>query len=254
MTLNEFYKKDNGLSLCWFGNDGFVINSKGTLFSFDLDFYNTERILKFNFDIEYLLQNLSHFFITHEHEDHFSSKTVEAFLKKGSSVFVVPKSCEKKARALGIPNDRLKLVEPKDEFSFGDTTVHCVRAIHGHIGQSVYSGASTLDCGYIVKTNGKRLYQPGDTLLLEEHFEMGKMDVLFVSPTEHNTEVQGSLKLIEMLNPKYIFPQHHSTYAEAEDNLFWTHGYVNELCEALKDEDKKKYHVLQQGEPFEIKM
>lgn len=254
MTLNEFYNKKNGLSLCWFGNDGFVLNSNGTFFSFDLYFTDRERITPFSFDTDFLKQNLSHFFITHEHEDHFNSETVSDFLKNGKCVFVVPKSCEEKARALKIPEERLLIVKPKDEFSFGEISVRCVRAIHGHIGQSVYSGASTLDCGYIVNVGGVKLYQPGDTLLLEEHYEMGGTDVLFVSPTEHNTKVVQSKQLIEMLKPKFIFPQHHSTYVEAEDNFFWTHGYVDELYEALSEEDKSKFHKLSQGEPFEIEL
>ncbi len=89
--------------------------------------------------------------------------------------------------------------------------------------------------------------RPGDTLLLEEHLDMHGVDVLFVSPTEHNLGVENAVRLIRMLRPQKIILQHHSTYREHAENLFWAHGYVTELLEALSGEERERCIVPEQN-------
>ena len=110
----------------------------------------------------------------------------------------------------------------------------------------MYSGASLQDCGYRFSFGGLTFYQPGDTVLLEEHLEMRGVDVLFLSPTEHNTWIENSLRLIRLIRPGKVIFQHHSTYHEAPDNLFWTHGYVREVLDGLTAEEKLRCIVPDQ--------
>ena len=42
--------------------------------------------------------------------------------------------------------------------------------------------------------------------------------MLFVSPTEHNMQIDDSLTLINELDPDYIFPQHRDTYPVTHRN------------------------------------
>ena len=137
---------------------------------------------------------------------------------------------------------------PGDSFGADGVPVSCVRAVHGHIGGCVYSGASMLDCGYRFSIGGLRFYQPGDTLLLEEHMEMQGVDVLFLSPTEHNTWIENSVKLIHFLKPSYVILQHHSTYSEEDPrNYFWAHGYTGELLAALEEEERARCIIPDQN-------
>lgn len=242
--LEKLINHPNDFALLWEGNDGWLIKTKKHLIACDLDLYNIERIHECKLDTNLLCEKLQLLMITHEHEDHFNSATCKILNEYSNCTFIIPKSCEKKAKDLGLEKCRTIFVEPKDRFSYDDIKIECVRAVHGHIGQTVYSGANMCDCGYLITAENQTIYQPGDTILLEEHLNMPKVDILFVSPTDHNTKVENSLKMIRSINPRYIFPQHHSTYYENEDNIFWTHGFVDELYDALSETEKKKFIQL----------
>lgn len=250
LLLNNSEKND--ISLLWEGNNGWLIHHEQALIAFDLDLFNVERIIKTSLDTALLCEKLDMLFITHEHEDHFNAETCRLLNEHGHCKFVIPISCQSKARSIGLDESRVVIVKPSQTISTDDVFVKCIRAVHGHIGGAVYSGASMGDCGYLLKLGGKTLYQPGDTVLLEEHSQLGGIDVLFLSSTEHNMWIDNSVRLVDMLTPNYIFPQHHSTYVEAEDNLFWTHGYIAEVYNALADEYKQRFHKLSIGEIFRI--
>lgn len=249
--LKELVSKD-GIGFLWSGNNGYIVHANHSLFAFDLDLFNVERISPCTLDLELLSQRLTLLMITHEHEDHFSTETCEMLIEKSECHFAIPKSCEQKALDIGIPPHRLTLVEPYNKYSICGINFITTRAVHGHFNGSVCSMANMQDCGYIVEVCGKTIYQPGDTLLLEEHFAMSYVDVLLLSSTEHNLAVDNSVMLINMLKPHYILPQHHSTYVEAPDNLFWTHGYVDEVFAQLNKEQQDRFIVLTQEDIFTI--
>lgn len=250
--LKQLLEKDldspRGPRLLWTGNDGWLLSDGEHLIAIDPDWVNPERLAAPPIPPEEAARGLDLVLLTHAHEDHFSTQTCEILLREGVCRFVLPESCAAKAEEIGIPKNRIVLVRPGDRFAEAGMEVECVRAIHGHVGGTVYSGASTLDCGYRFRFGGRSFYEPGDTLLLEEHQEMAPVDVLFVSPTEHNTWINGSKWLMERLAPKLTLAQHFGTYEEPEINRFWAHGYVEELREVLSPADRERYRIPVQGE------
>ncbi len=159
--------------------------------------------------------------ITDEHDDHFHANTVKELIRASDCQFVLPVSCIAKADSLGMPENRRVIARPGVPFSLKGLEVEPIRARHGHIKNSVYKGANMEDCGYILTMGEKRIYQPGDTVLLHEHLELKGIDVLFVSPTEHNTHIVNSAIMIQAIEPTYIFPQHFNTYPVDDENYFW---------------------------------
>ena len=250
--LQTMLQQKNGLHLMWLGNDGWLIWDGSHLYGTDLDLYNPERLAPPPVDPEELAGRLDVHFLSHEHEDHFNSDSFRKLAQKGNPLFVLPQSCAQKGEELALPSSRTRLVRPGDKLELPGIYAECIRAIHGHIGGTVYQGASTLDCGYRFQIGQKVLYQPGDTVLLQEHMEMPPVDVLFVSPTEHNTGVENSLRLIEWLKPAHVLPQHYGTYQEAPENLFWTYGYVDELQEKLGRTAALAYIRLRPGEIWSL--
>jgi hypothetical protein len=105
----------------------------------------------------------------------------------------------------------------------------------------------------VLRFGGKDILQPGDTVLLEQHLELLRVDVLFVSPTEHNMHIHQSRILVSALEPEHIFPQHFGTYEQTEENRYWTAGFPDELRESLPARLRKRYHKLEQGEVIMIK-
>ena len=227
-------------AILWQGNDGFLLYDGQHLIATDLDFTLGERILPPTVSMQELAHRLDLLFITHGHEDHFSTGTVKQLLEGDRCGFVIPESCREKTENIPGLKERAYFCKPGDEMTLNTIPVRCIRALHGHIGGSIYSGASLTDCGYRFTFGGLSFYQPGDTVLLEEHLDMQGVDVLFLSPTEHNLGVQNALKLMRLLSPKYVILQHHTTYHEHPDNLFWAHGFVEEVLAAMSDEERNK--------------
>ena len=192
--------------------------------------------------------------VSHEHGDHFNRPTTQRLVVESECRFIFPASCLFAAQEAGIPQKRIIVAHHRREielFTEG-LTVTPFPAVHGHLLGSVYKHYNPADCGYLIQSESLNLFHPGDSLLLEEHFELPKIDVLFLSPTEHNTNVEQSKILIEKLNPRYIMPQHRDTYVVTEDNYFWTAAHDKVLYDSLDNTYKKRYHTLVMGEEFFI--
>lgn len=226
--LEELLKHSHGLHLLWCGNNGWLLWDGQTLIGCDLDLLNEERKNPSLIDTSLLKKHLQLLLITHEHEDHFNSPTIH-ILEHSDCHLIVPLSCQKKMIQFSIPHERIRYVKPHDHIQYHDIQIQCLRALHGHKEGTIYRHASLLDCGYIIKFAHYNIYQPGDTVILEEHLTLKDIDILFVSPTVHNTHIHNSKWLIEKLQPQYVLAQHFGTYRETPQNLFWTHGYVEEL-------------------------
>lgn len=231
-TFTKQQKK--GFGLCWTGNDGWLMSSGGHLIATDLDLFHEDRIVPSSISPELLSENLEFLFITHEHGDHFNFETCKILKDKSRCTFILPKSCSQTANDLKLPEERIIWVSPRQNISPADwLQVKTIRAIHGHMKHSVYINANLDDCGYVISFGGQNIMQPGDTVLLQDHLLLTDIDILFVSPTEHNTYLEGSFNLIDTLRPKHVYAQHFDTYKIDKTNWFWTIGYPNELKELL---------------------
>jgi hypothetical protein len=90
-------------------------------------------------------------------------------------------------------------------------------------------------------------------VLLHQHLELSGVDVLFVSPTDHNMHVERSALLVNALEPEHIFPQHFGTYVETDANRYWTKGYPDELKTVLPRRMQERFHKLAQGQVYVIR-
>lgn len=240
------------LSVCWLGNLSWLIRGGRKLIGFDLDLDLDIRLQPSPIAAADIAPALDVHFITHEHGDHFNIQTAKILVEKSSCLFVLPANCVEKARGLGLTEERFCVARPRDRFELPGIEVEPLRALHGDRHGSVYRHANLDDCGYVLTLDGKRIVQPGDSVLLQEHLELREVDLLFVSPTDHNMRVERSALLINAIEPAHIIPQHFGTYAQGPDNLFWTKGYPDELKTALPRSFQERYHKLEQGEIFEI--
>ena len=126
--------------------------------------------------------------------------------------FVLPQTCLKAAGKAGIPRERISVPTPGTPFTVKSLKVEPIHAIHGNQEFTVltrepdFIESITRNCGYVFNLQGKRILQPGDSVLTEEHLNLKGIDALFISPTVHNMYVDRSMILINRLEPAYIFP------------------------------------------------
>jgi L-ascorbate metabolism protein UlaG (beta-lactamase superfamily) len=256
--LEEIRSHKDGLAIWWMGNAGWLIKAGGVLIGTDLDLEPTGKVQPPPLTAEALAPLLDIAFVTHHHGDHFNRSTLKA-LSNGQCTFVLPRSCVKRLAGLPIPQGRIIVPEPLKPLAIKNVRVEPINAIHGNQEFTVltrepdFAESIATSCGYVFNIGGKRLLQPGDSVLTEQHLSLKDIDVLFVSPTVHNMYIDGSMLLINRLQPAYIFAQHFGTYQEAEDNIFWTRGYPDELKLRLSRGLQNRFRKPRLGEKFIIR-
>jgi len=256
--LEEIRSHRNGIALWWVGNAGWLIKSGGVLIGTDLDLETEEKVSPPPITARDLAGELDVEFVTHHHGDHCNIPTIRALAAGSRTVFVSPRPCLKEVASLHIPAGRIIVPEPGQPFDVKGIRVEPLHAIHGNQDFTVLTREPDFvesiahNCGYVFNIGGKRFFEPGDSVLTEEHLNLKNIEVLFISPTVHNMYVDRSMILINRLEPAYIFPQHFGTYIQDDENAFWTRGYPDELKMRLSADLQKRYHKLRQGEKFVI--
>jgi L-ascorbate metabolism protein UlaG (beta-lactamase superfamily) len=216
--IDEIRSHQSGVAVWWTGHNGWLIKSDGCLMGTDLCLEQSDRMVPSPVSAAEIAPELDILFISHEHGDHFEPETARILSGKSDCLFVLPRNCLALAREFGIPENRIRTAVPRTPFTLNDVDILPMRAIHGNPRFAVFVDANLEDCGYLIKTQGVSLLQPGDTVLLEDHLFLGHVDVLFLSPTEHNTAIDRSAILINELEPDVILPQHRDTFRVTPEN------------------------------------
>ncbi len=260
--LKQIQGHHQGLAVWWMGNSGWLIKSGDLLIATDLDLDASDKsdpkIQPPPLTPQQLAGVLDVEFVTHQHGDHCNVPTIQGLAQGSRTIFVLPRPCLKEVASLHIPKDRIIVPEPLHPFDVEGIHVEPIHAIHGNQDFTVLTREPDFvfniahNCGYLFNIGGKRILEPGDSVLTEEHLNLKNIDVLFISPTIHNMYTDRSMILINRLQPSYIFPQHFGTYQVRDDNYFWTHGYPKELKMYLSQDLQKRYHQLNIGDMFEI--
>lgn len=251
--IHEVRAHKKGIAVWWVGHNGWLIKSDEILIGTDLPLETKAREVPSPITAQELAGELDISFVTHEHSDHFERETSRILTEYGKCTFVMPSSClEAAKKEVQIPDDRIIIAEPRKEIDVGEVHVEAVRAIHGNRNYAVYYEANLQDCGYVITMGGKRFLQMGDSVLLEDQLFLKDIDVLFFSPTEHNTYIERSVILINALEPDYIFPQHRDTFKVTPENRFWTNAYPYEVKLRLSKSLQKRYHILEMGKKMDI--
>ncbi|MCG2588771.1 MBL fold metallo-hydrolase [Rhodohalobacter sulfatireducens] len=246
--IDEIKNHQEGTKIWWAGHNSWIIKSGDLVVTTDIFLEPENRIEPLPITAEELAEVIDISFVTHWHGDHFNGYTSKILNENSECTFVLPESALEEAENFGLPDHRIVVAEPRESFEIEGIQVDALRAIHGNKDFAIYYQANLQDVGYKFTINGTSFVQPGDTYLLEDHLFLEDVDVLFVSPTEHNMYIDRSVILINRLNPDYIFPQHHSTLVVTDDNRFWADGYPHEVEIRLTDALKEKYHILEPGD------
>lgn len=251
--IDEIKAHTSGIAVWWTGHNGWLIKYNEVLIGTDLALESTDRMVPSPITAAELAGELDISFVSHEHGDHFERETSRILGKEGNCLFVMPTNCTEIAtQELQIPANRIRAATPREPFEIGEVRIEPIRAIHGNPKFAVFYDANLADCGYLITIGGKRFLQVGDSVLLEDHLFLGQVDVLFFSPTEHNTHVDPSVILINELEPDYVLPQHRGTFAVTPANRYWTTAYPYEVKFRLSKPLQEKYHILDIGDKLAI--
>lgn len=136
--------------------------------------------------------------ITHSHYDHFSPPDIEK-LRKPETVIVAPQDCAKQLK------EEVITVKPGDKISVMGLEIEAVPAYNP---QKPYHPKTNGWLGYIISTEGKRIYYAGDTDVIPEMKDIkADIAILPVGGT-YTMNAEEAAKAADILQPELAIPIH----------------------------------------------
>jgi L-ascorbate metabolism protein UlaG (beta-lactamase superfamily) len=222
------------LAIWWLGQSGFLIKSHQGMMAVDL--YLSEHLTR-----KYEGTPRPHVRMTraplhgcdlcavdlvlasHKHSDHLDPGTLPELLAASpAAVLVLPESLLSYAVDLGLGADRLIGVDAGDVVERAGFRVRAVPSAHEEIEKD--KDGRHLCLGYVIESQGMRLYHSGDSLAYSQLLhELGPepFDVLFLpingrDPARGvpgNMTAREAVDLAAAVRPRYLVPHHYDLFA-----------------------------------------
>lgn len=142
--------------------------------------------------------------ITHSHYDHCSIEDLRRIVKDGT-IFLCSPDCQSKLTKLKEKID-IRVIEPGGEIEVLGINIKAVPSYN--IGKGFHA-KSELWNGYIVDIEGVRIYHAGDTDLIPEMGDFGKVDVaLLPVGGTYTMNVEEAVKAAFLTKPGLAVPMH----------------------------------------------
>ncbi len=140
--------------------------------------------------------------ITHHHLDHVRRGLVEHLSSPGAKV-LAPSRCEKKLSGL------MDTVRAGDIVTLADLTVRVVEAYNPVGSRPITFHRKGEGVGYVIETEGKRLYHAGDTGLIDEMNELGPIDIAFLPiGGKFTLDIGEAVEAVKRIKPEVVVPMH----------------------------------------------
>lgn len=146
--------------------------------------------------------------VTHFHKDHLQPEALFKIRKSGT-VILAPEMCDERIEG------EFKIVKPGDELTEDDLNIKniSVKVTHAY---NTPEGNSTRKAhhkgdgvGYLVNLKGKTIYHAGDTDLIPEMQELGKVDVaLLPIGGTFTMDIEEAVEAAFTIKPQIIIPMH----------------------------------------------
>lgn len=148
-------------------------------------------------------------FISHHHYDHCSPKDLEKVIKN-DTVIIASLNCQE---LLSKFQQAKHFMQPGDQFEYKNMKILAVPAYNLNKYRSpgqFFHPKEDKGVGFVVETEGVKLYFAGDTDNIPEMAELKGIDIAFlpVSGTYVMT-VEEAHKVIGQFKPKFIVPMHY---------------------------------------------
>jgi L-ascorbate 6-phosphate lactonase len=220
------------LVVWWLGQSGFLIKSRRG--SLAVDPYLSEHLTK-----KYEATSRPHIRMTrapirghelrgvdlvlasHKHSDHLDPGTLPDLLAGSSAVLVLPEAIREHALQLGLPGDRLAGIDAGDTVERSGFRVRAIPSAHE--GLDTDQNGRHLYLGYVIESEGRRLYHSGDCLAyagLPEELGADPFDVLLL-PINGRDPARGvpgnmtaaeAVDLAARIRPRFVVPHHYDMF------------------------------------------
>jgi|SRR3989344_883620 len=144
--------------------------------------------------------------ISHEHFDHCSIEDLKKIVTPNTRI-VMPPDCQSKIASGKIKPKETLLVKPGVKLEIDGIHITAVPAYNTN---KNFHPKENDWVGYLIESDGIRIYHSGDTDVIPEMKNLGKIDVacLPVSGTYVMT-AKEAVQAAEIINPKVVIPMHY---------------------------------------------
>ncbi len=265
ITPDQFSYK-NETAVYWLGSAGIFINSYGTTILVDpaIDMTQGEngelysevsnmRLLKAPPIVPNQVPHVDAILYTHADEDHMGNSSALKLLNSGA-VYHSTNFVGRKLVEIGVPQNRICTHPAYDTFQIGSISVKMTAASHEWqlSKPEIYDWHYTLeDCtGFQLTTPDGVIWDPGDSVLLDEHLNQPCADLLFIdfSDDEYHFGTKNSVRLANKQENAQIIAFHWGTF---DCTLGCYNANPLEFIPLLKHADR--LHILAQGEKYVLK-
>jgi len=220
------------LAVWWLGQSGFLIKSRQGLLAIDL--YLSEHLTR-----KYEATDRPHIRMTrapirgkdlhcvdlvlasHKHSDHLDPGTLPDLLAASPAILVLPEAVRGDALALGLPAGQMVGLDAGDVVERAGFRVRAVPSAHE--GLDTDDHGRHLYLGYVVESEGRRLYHSGDSLAYEdlpEQLGPDPFDVLLlpINGRDRARGVPGNMTAAEAVDlaarvhPRFVVPHHYDMF------------------------------------------
>jgi L-ascorbate 6-phosphate lactonase len=192
---------------------------------------------------------------SHKHSDHLDPGTLPELLAGSRAILVMPESIRDHALALGLPEHRMVGVDAGDIVDCAGFHVRAVPAAHE--GLDTDAAGRHLYLGYVIESEGLRLYHSGDSLAFEglpDQLGPQRLDVMFlpINGRDPARGVPGNMTALEAVDlakavrPRFVVPHHYDMFT------FNTVPVLTFATEARRLPPGVEPRILSCGERWEI--
>lgn len=261
ISLETLNNRDDTL-LYWLGGGGFLLNARGTIVLFDPVLVMDKKTMRSETGHKMLMEypisaeSLTHVdvvFYTHPDLDHVGSET-----SKIISRHCVPRIAPARVIDLlyqyGVSKDETTICKAGDVFQIKNCKIVAIPADHPWqlINPNIYGKPLGKNdcCGYLICTPDGRFLLPGDTRLLESHYNIPDVDVVLLDTAKcaFHLNVEGAILLANAYPNAQLIPYHYGLFDEptipAQEN-----GDPQDVFQYISN-SAERVNILAPGEPF----
>jgi L-ascorbate metabolism protein UlaG (beta-lactamase superfamily) len=210
------------MKIIWFGHAGFMIESANKVIYID------PYIIPKNPDKADII------LVTHEHYDHCDMNNVKK-LRKPHTVVIASSEAAKK---LG---EGTAIARPGDVIHVGEVDIVVVHAYN----IDKYFHKKHEGLGFIIESEGKRIYHSGDSDFIPEMKTLGKITVaLLAVGGKYTMTAEEAADAVNVINPEMAVPIHWGKVVGSEEDA--------EIFKEIVEDETETKVVIMGGERLEI--
>lgn len=153
------------------------------------------------------IPKIDYILVTHDHFDHFGQDAIDIAKRDGSTIFAV--------HEITVRDDVTKAGINAVGANIGGT--YSEEGISFSLTPAIHSTGGGISSGYVIKLDGKTIYQSGDTSVFSDMKLIpklfGDIDVALLPIGGHYTmDEKGAALAVEFLKPDVTIPIHYDTW------------------------------------------